>query len=149
MLCRLSPGADYLPFAEIPSLRNMVLTGEDDGDMSYMSVMQSPYAQPLPMNHPTDNRTPVEFGRPGPQQALGGPGGPFQALQGPSGGGGSSMGQFPPGRGRGGALGPRGPYPALQGPPGGPPYGQFPPGRGGGGGGGCSGGTCGFRPVYD
>ena len=27
-------GADYLPFSEIPSLRNMVLTGEDDEDMS-------------------------------------------------------------------------------------------------------------------
>lgn len=25
-----------MPFAEIKSLRNMVLTGEDDGDMSYM-----------------------------------------------------------------------------------------------------------------
>jgi len=29
-----------LPFAEIPSLRNMVLTGEDDGDMSYMRLQQ-------------------------------------------------------------------------------------------------------------
>ena len=33
-------GEDYLPFAEIPSLRNMVLTGEDDGDMSYMRLQQ-------------------------------------------------------------------------------------------------------------
>jgi len=29
-----------LPFAEIPSLRNMVLTGEDDGDMSYMRLQE-------------------------------------------------------------------------------------------------------------
>jgi len=29
-----------LPFAEIPSLRNLVLTGEDDGDMSYMRLQQ-------------------------------------------------------------------------------------------------------------
>jgi len=34
------PGEDYLPFAEIPSLRNMVLTGEDDGDMSYMRLQE-------------------------------------------------------------------------------------------------------------
>lgn len=37
-----------MPFAEIPSLRNMVLTGEDDGDMSYMKTIQSPYAKGLP-----------------------------------------------------------------------------------------------------
>jgi len=29
-----------LPFAELPSLRNMVLTGEDDGDMSYMRLQE-------------------------------------------------------------------------------------------------------------
>jgi len=33
-------GEDYLPFAEIKSLRNMVLTGEDDGDMSYMRLQE-------------------------------------------------------------------------------------------------------------
>jgi len=33
-------GEDYLPFAEIPQLRNMVLTGEDDGDMSYMRLQE-------------------------------------------------------------------------------------------------------------
>ncbi|KAI0208424.1 hypothetical protein LSAT2_006907 [Lamellibrachia satsuma] len=101
-------GADYLPFAEIPSLRNMVLTGEDDGDMSYMSVMQSPYAQPLPMNQPADNSTAVTFGRGGPQRALeGAPRGQFPALGPP---GGTPMGQFPPGRGqgRGGSGGPSG-----------------------------------------
>ena len=31
-------GDEYLPFAEIPSLRNMALTGEDDEDMSYMRI---------------------------------------------------------------------------------------------------------------
>ena len=35
---------EYLPFAEIPSLRNMVLTGEDDEDMSYMALNPGPYA---------------------------------------------------------------------------------------------------------
>ena len=40
-------GEDYVPFAEIPSLRNMVLTGEDDGDMSYMKSIPSPYAKAL------------------------------------------------------------------------------------------------------
>ena len=39
-------GTDYLPFAEIPSLRNMVLTGEDDEDMSYMALNDGPYAIP-------------------------------------------------------------------------------------------------------
>lgn len=29
-----------MPFAEIPPLRNMVLTGEDDGDMSYMRMQE-------------------------------------------------------------------------------------------------------------
>lgn len=29
-----------MPFAEIPQLRNMVLTGEDDGDMSYMRMQE-------------------------------------------------------------------------------------------------------------
>lgn len=38
-------GADYLPFAEIPSLRNMVLTGDDDEDMSYMAQIEGPYAK--------------------------------------------------------------------------------------------------------
>ena len=31
-------GEEYLPFAEISSLRNMALTGEDDEDMSYMRI---------------------------------------------------------------------------------------------------------------
>ena len=31
-------GDEYLPLAEIPSLRNMALTGEDDEDMSYMRI---------------------------------------------------------------------------------------------------------------
>ena len=35
-----------MPFAEIPSLRNMVLTGEDDEDMSYMALNDGPYAIP-------------------------------------------------------------------------------------------------------
>ena len=85
-----------------------MLTGEDDGDMSYMSVMQSPYAQPLPMNQPADNSTAVTFGRGGPQRALeGAPRGQFPALGPP---GGTPMGQFPPGRGqgRGGSGGPSG-----------------------------------------
>ena len=38
-------GADYLPFAEITSLRNMVLTGEDDGDMSYMRLQERTLGQ--------------------------------------------------------------------------------------------------------
>lgn len=33
-------GSDHLPFAEIPTLRNMVLTGEDDGDISYVRLQE-------------------------------------------------------------------------------------------------------------
>lgn len=51
----LPTGADYLPFAEIPSLRNMVLTGEDDGDMSYMKMQEA--ISEMPSNRPTDNST--------------------------------------------------------------------------------------------
>ncbi len=54
-------GVDYLPFAEIPSLRNMVLTGEDDEDMSYMAINNGPYAA-LPSSEPADNNSPVPFG---------------------------------------------------------------------------------------
>lgn len=58
----LPTGPDYLPFAEIPSLRNMVLTGEDDGDMSYMK-MQEAIAE-LPSNKPTSNTTVVPYNQP-------------------------------------------------------------------------------------
>lgn len=54
--CRVSGGVvwlgeDYLPFAEIPQLRNMVLTGEDDGDMSYMRL-QERQLRPAASNRP-------------------------------------------------------------------------------------------------
>jgi hypothetical protein len=35
-------GDNYIPFAEIPSLRKMVMTGDDDEDMSYMRIQQPP-----------------------------------------------------------------------------------------------------------
>ena len=58
-----APGKDYYPFAEIPSLRNMVLTGHDDEDMSYMAVQYPPDMQPLPPSaEPADNNTVVPFG---------------------------------------------------------------------------------------
>ena len=50
-----------MPFAEIPSLRNMVLTGEDDGDESYMAQIDSPYARHALQaagDKPVDNDTP-------------------------------------------------------------------------------------------
>ena len=53
----------------------MVLTGEDDHDMSYMKVLEFPYAQPLPINAPASNST-----------AVGGPRGPNMALEYPEGG---------------------------------------------------------------
>ena len=60
-------GEDYLPFAEIPSLRNMVLTGEDDGDMSYLRMREqgaiAPGASGLGSNPPADNNTVVPFGQ--------------------------------------------------------------------------------------
>ena len=99
----------------------MALTGVDDEDMSYMSVIQSPYAQPLPLNRPSDNNTPaLGMGRqqmaiqPGQQS---GPSGQFPALGGPP------MGQFPPALGAPGGA-PMGRYRAL-GAPGGTPMGQF------------------------
>jgi len=61
----LFTGADYLPFSEIPSLRNMVLTGEDDGDMTYMKMMEANQLQALPpsgTNPSADNNTPFPFG---------------------------------------------------------------------------------------
>jgi len=71
-------GEDYLPFAEIPPLRNMVLTGEDDGDMSYMRLQQrqlKPGAsnlRALPPSHyqppPQDNGSAVVPYHSGPSQ---------------------------------------------------------------------------------
>ena len=52
-------GADYLPFSEIPSLRNMVLTGHDDEDMSWLQ-MQDQHAI-MPDNAHSDNSTVVPY----------------------------------------------------------------------------------------
>lgn len=58
----LAAGADYLPFAEIPSLRNMVLTGEDDGDMSYMRLQERTLAQgALPPSRSHGNADMVQY----------------------------------------------------------------------------------------
>jgi len=61
-------GADYLPFSEIPSLRNMVLTGEDDGDMSYLRMSEQGAIAPgasASSGHrpPADNNTVVPYGQ--------------------------------------------------------------------------------------
>ena len=43
----------------------MVLTGEDDGDMTYMKMMEANQLQALPpsgSNPPADNSTPFPFG---------------------------------------------------------------------------------------
>lgn len=53
-----------MPFAEIPSLRNMVLTGHDDGDMSYMRLQERNLAQGALMSpsRPSDNNSMVPYG---------------------------------------------------------------------------------------
>ena len=58
-------GENYLPFAEIPALRNMALTGVDNMDMSYMSAIEPPdfSRMPLPSSQPAaDNNSVVPFG---------------------------------------------------------------------------------------
>jgi hypothetical protein len=74
---KMPTGADYLPFAEIPTLRNMVLTGVDDGDESFLQMedMRQQLGLP-PSNPPSDNNSVVRYN--GQQQGgrRGGPGGP-------------------------------------------------------------------------
>ena len=61
----VASGEDWYPFAEIPQLKKLALTGVDDKDMSYMSRVDFPdYSRmPLPPSSaPADNTSVVPFG---------------------------------------------------------------------------------------
>ncbi|XP_066273759.1 protein FAM221B-like [Branchiostoma lanceolatum] len=53
-------GQEYLPFAEMPDLRNIVLTGKEDDDSPYRALTEGEGA--IPRALPFDNNTPVQFG---------------------------------------------------------------------------------------
>eukprot|EP00794_Sanderia_malayensis_P009427 gene9427-10414_t len=48
----LSYGEEYLPFHELPQLRNIVLTGNEDDDSPYNALVSGSYA--IPRQRPTD-----------------------------------------------------------------------------------------------
>lgn len=54
-------GEAYLPFAEMPNLRNAVLTGDEYDDSAYLALTDG--RGPIPVNQAADNNTPVPFGQ--------------------------------------------------------------------------------------
>nr|XP_002126208.1 protein FAM221B [Ciona intestinalis] len=53
-------GEEYLPFAEIPQLRNMALTGKSDDSGQFKSITNG--GLQIQPSKPADNNTPVPFG---------------------------------------------------------------------------------------
>uniref|UniRef100_H2YNM9 Family with sequence similarity 221 member B n=1 Tax=Ciona savignyi TaxID=51511 RepID=H2YNM9_CIOSA len=56
----LPHGEEYLPFAEIPQLRNMALTGKTEDSVKYKSITRG--REVIKPSAPADNNTPVPFG---------------------------------------------------------------------------------------
>lgn len=51
----------YLPFAEMPNLRNITMTGEESNDSKYLALTQGQGS--IPHNErPVGNDAPVNFG---------------------------------------------------------------------------------------
>ncbi|OPL07236.1 hypothetical protein AM593_04925, partial [Mytilus galloprovincialis] len=57
----LPVGTDYIPFAEMPDLRNIALTGDENDDSKYLALTQGEGSIPQ-SNRPMGNDTPVNFG---------------------------------------------------------------------------------------
>ena len=55
------PGEMYLPFAEMPNLRNIALTGDEYDDTAYLALTQGEGSIPQ-SNKPVGNDAPVNFG---------------------------------------------------------------------------------------
>jgi len=51
----------YLPFAEMPDLRNIALTGREDNDTPYKALTQGEGSIPR-SSRPVGNNAPVNFG---------------------------------------------------------------------------------------
>lgn len=68
------PGEDWLPFAEMPDLRNIALTGEDTDDSRYLALTQGEGSIPL-KSRPVGNDAPINFGASGSRGGRGGGGG--------------------------------------------------------------------------
>ena len=55
----LFPGTAWLPFAEMPDLRNIALSGNEVDDARYLELRE---LDPIPKNAVTGNNAPVNFG---------------------------------------------------------------------------------------
>lgn len=55
------PGQDWLPFAEMPDLRNIALTGEEANDSRYLALTQGEGSIPQG-SRPSGNDAVVNFG---------------------------------------------------------------------------------------
>lgn len=55
------PGEMYLPFAEMPNLRNIALTGDEYDDTAYLALTQGEGSIPQ-SKKPVGNDAPVNFG---------------------------------------------------------------------------------------
>lgn len=51
----------YIPFAEMPNLRNIALTGDEYDDTAYLALTQGEGSIPQ-SNRPVGNEAPVNFG---------------------------------------------------------------------------------------
>ncbi|XP_013389714.1 protein FAM221B-like [Lingula anatina] len=56
-------GEDYLPFAEMPNLRNAALTGDEYDESLYQALTTGQGRPAITSNPPADNNTPVPFGQ--------------------------------------------------------------------------------------
>lgn len=54
-------GEMYIPFAEMPNLRNIALTGDEYDDTAYLALTQGEGSIPQ-SNRPVGNEAPVNFG---------------------------------------------------------------------------------------
>lgn len=60
-MCTTIEGTDYIPFAEMPDLRNIALTGDETDDSKYLALTQGEGS--IPHNQrPVGNNAPVNFG---------------------------------------------------------------------------------------
>ena len=78
----LFSGTDWLPFAEMPDLRNIALSGNEVDDSRYLELREM---DPIPHNAITGNDAVVNFGGAGPSSRRGGGGSGFPGSK--SGGG--------------------------------------------------------------
>ena len=71
--CAFVSGQDWLPFAEMPDLRNIALTGQEMDDSRYLALTQGEGSIPE-QSRPVGNAAPVNFGASGSRGGRGGGG---------------------------------------------------------------------------